>query len=89
MDSAFPSQRQSVSFETPAELREDVESSFPSERQSVPILSSNPDMPEQELVADQNPLEDLLVDNLQHPEEQVVGAEAPEPSSVMQPARHL
>ena len=42
-------------------------------------------MPEQESVEDQNKLENLLVDNQQHPEEQVVGAEAPEPSSVMQP----
>ena len=86
VDSAFPAQSQSDSFETLAALREDVESSFPSQRQSVPILSSNPDMPEQESVEDQNKLENLLVDNQQHPEEQVVGTEAPEPSSVMQPA---
>ena len=43
-------------------------------------------MPEQESVKDQSQLQDLLVDNQQLPEEQVVGIEAPEPSSVMQPA---
>ena len=43
-------------------------------------------MPEQESIEDQNQLKDLLVDNQQLPEEQVVGVETPEPSSVMQPA---